>query len=100
MVVQGDLVLPWIAHQLGSASLPFLPVGLDDAVKILLDDKPLHRMAPWHNRAFWVVCVVKHPEDDPGHRVHGVLCVGRRCERRQVVLQSFTEDAVKGKVGS
>uniref|UniRef100_A0A8C6HMY5 DNA repair protein complementing XP-A cells homolog n=1 Tax=Mus spicilegus TaxID=10103 RepID=A0A8C6HMY5_MUSSI len=26
-------------------------VGLDDAVKILLDDKPLHRMAPWHNRA-------------------------------------------------
>lgn len=34
----------------------------------------------------WVICVVKHSEDDPGHRVHRVLRVRWWCERRQIVL--------------
>ncbi len=43
----------------------------------------------------WGISVVEHAEDDVGHGVDSIIRVGWRCERGQVVLQGFTQHAVK-----
>lgn len=47
---------------------------------------------------FWTICVVKHSEYNPRHRILKAWVMWRRKKSGQVVLQSFTEDAVKCQV--
>lgn len=46
-----------------------------------------------------VICVVKHPKYNPWHWVNWIFSVRWRSERRQIVLQRFTKNAVKSQVG-
>lgn len=46
-----------------------------------------------------VICVVKHPKNNPWHRVYRIFSVRWGREGRQIVLQCLTEHAVKSQVG-
>lgn len=45
-------------------------MGLDDVVKVILNNKPLHRVAAWHDRALWSGRGRKASSEQPKRQPH------------------------------
>lgn len=82
-----------ITHCPGREAITFSPILRQEP------DGETHSPFPTAITYLRVIRVVKHPKNNPWHRVYRIFSVRWGCEGRQIVLQCLTENAVKSQVG-